>query len=325
MQKRLSLILTLLGIVIALPAQPVYAQNYPERAVKIVVPYPAGGPIDTIGRLLAQSLPKVIGGQFIVENVAGAAGTIGMRTVANASPDGYTILVANENLILQPIIKASVPFDPLKSFVPVSLVATAPMMVVVHPSLPAKSVKELIELLKASPNKYSYASPGFGSSPHLASERLFHLTYGLQVVHVPFQGAAPAVQAVLAGEPQMFHEVLPAVAPHIQQGTLRALAIANAKRSTFFPDVPTLAEAGTPGHDVGFWCGVLVPAGTPQSIVERLNGAIGKVLASPDVKDRLIALGFSPASSTQAAFATHLDAESQRWRKVVRDANIKIE
>ena len=325
MPKRAPLILTLVGLVVACFVIPAAAQGYPERSVRIVVPYPAGGPIDMIGRLLAQSLPKVLGGQFYVENVAGAAGTIGMRAVASAPPDGYTILIGNENLILQPIIKASVPFDPFNSFTPVSLVATAPMMIVVNSSVQAKNVKELIDLLKANPGKFNYASPGFGSSPHLASERFFNLTNGLRVVHVPFQGAAPAVQAVLAGEPPIFHEVLPAVAPHIQQGTLRALAIASAQRSAFFPDVPTLAEAGIPGHEVGFWCGVLLPKGTPQDIVARLHDGIQRVLALPDIKDRLVTLGFQPAGVTQDAFASHMTAEAAKWSKVVREANIKIE
>lgn len=326
MRIRGSVIAAFLGSVITLTAQCAgAADRYPQRAVRIVVPYPAGGPIDMIGRMLAQNLPKVLDGQFYVENVAGAAGAIGMRAAATAPPDGYTILVANENLILQPIIKANVPFDPFKNFTPVSLVATAPMMIVVNPSLPVNTLQELIALLRANPGKYNYASPGYGSSPHLASERLFNLTNGLHLVHVPFQGAAPAVQAVLSGEPPIFHEVLPAVAPHIQQGTLRALAIASAKRSAFFPNVPTLDEAGIPGHEVGFWCGVLLPTGTPQEIVDVLRNALAKTLALPDVKDRLVALGFQPAGDTPEAFATHLRAEAERWRKVVREANIKIE
>jgi tripartite-type tricarboxylate transporter receptor subunit TctC len=248
-----------------------------------------------------------------------------MRTVAAAPPDGYTILIANENLILQPIIKASVPFDPFKSFLPVSLVATAPMMVVVNSSVQARSVKELIDLLKANPGKYNYASPGYGSSPHLASERLFNLTNRLRVVHVPFQGAAPAVQAVLAGEPSIFHEVLPAVAQHVEQGKLRALAVASARRSRFFPNVPTLAEAGFPDHEVGFWCGVLLPAGAPQGIAERLHDAISKALVLPEFKDRLVTLGFEPADGAPEAFAAHLSAVSEKWRKVISEANIKIE
>ena len=305
--------------------QPVEAENYPSRAVKLVVPYPPGGPIDMIGRLLAQNLSKMLDGQFFVENVPGAGGTIGMRAVASAPADGHTILVANENLVLQAIVKANVPYDPLKSFAPVGLVASAPMMVAVHSSLPVRDMKELIALLKASPGKYNYASPGYGSSPHLASEWLFNLTYGLNVVHVPFLGAAPAVQAVLSGEPPIFHEVLPAIAPHVQQGTLRALAIASAKRSAFFPAVPTLAETGTPGHEVAFWSGILLPAGSPNGIVGLLHRALTKTMASPDVAGRLTTLGFEPIESTPEGFAAHIAAEADRWRKVVREANIKIE
>jgi tripartite-type tricarboxylate transporter receptor subunit TctC len=325
MVTRSRLTSVVFGLFAALVAQSAGAEGYPDRAVKIVVPYPAGGPIDLIGRLLAQTLPKVLGGQFYVENVPGAAGTIGMRAVATAPADGYTILIANENLVLQPIIKASVPFDPFKSFVPVSLVATAPMMVVINPSVQANSVKELIELLKANPGKYNYASPGFGSSPHLASERLFNLTNKLKVVHVPFQGAAPAVQAVLTGEPPIFHEVLPAVLQHIEQGKMRALAIASAQRSRFLPNVPTLAEAGFPDHEVGFWCGVLLPAGVPQDVAVKLNGAIGKALSLPEFRDRLVTLAFEPAYGSQEAFAEHLKSVSGKWRKVIDEANIKID
>jgi tripartite-type tricarboxylate transporter receptor subunit TctC len=315
----------LLALISAAATQPVSAQNYPARPVKLVVPYPAGGPIDMIARMLAQKLPETLGGQFYVENVAGAGGTIGMRAVANAPADGYTLLIANENLVLQPIIKANVPYDPFKSFAPVTLVASAPMMIAVHSSLPTKNMKGLIALLQANPGKYNYASPGYGSSPHLASEWLFNLTYGLNVVHVPFQGAAPAVQAVLTGEPPIFHEVLPAVAPHITQGTMRALAVASSKRSGLFPDVPTLQEAGTPGHEVGFWSGVLLPAGTPKEIIELLQRQIAKTMALPEVKDRFVTIGFDPVTSSPEGFAAHMVAESDKWRKVVREANIKIE
>lgn len=301
------------------------AENYPARAVKLVVPYPAGGPIDMIGRLLAQYLPKALGGQFYVENVPGAGGTIGMRAAASAPADGYTVLVANENLVLQPIVKTGVSYDPLKSFAPVGLVASAPMMIAVNSSLPAADMKQLIALLKSNPGKYNYASPGYGSSPHLASEWLFNLTYGLKVVHVPFLGAAPAIQAVLSGEPPLFHEVLPAVAPYIQQGSLRALAVASNRRSTFFPDVPTLGETGTPGHEVAFWSGILLPADTPDDIVELVHRGLSKTMALPEVGDRLKALGFDLTESTREGFAAYIASETERWRKVVHEASIKIE
>jgi tripartite-type tricarboxylate transporter receptor subunit TctC len=314
-----------LSVMVAATAPPADAQNYPTRPVKLVVPYPPGGPNDIMARILAQKLSESLGGQFYVENAAGAGGTIAAGVVANAPADGHTFLVANQDVIVQPIIKTKVPFDPFKSFVPVTLVVSAPEMIVVHPSLPAKSMNELIELLKANPGKYSYASPGYGTTPHLACEWLFRLEYGIDVTHVPFQGAAPAVQSVLGGQTPIFHNVLPAVAPHIRQGTMRPLAVAAGKRSPFFPDVPTLAEAGIPGHEVGFWIVVLAPAGTPKATVDVLNRQVAGILNLPDVKERLQTIGFDPASSTPDAAADHMKAETDKWTKVVRDAKIKIE
>ena len=306
-------------------ARPADAQTYPARPVKLVVPYAPGGPNDIMARLIAQKLSEALGGQFYVENSPGAGGTIGAGAVAGAPGDGHTLLVANQDVIVQPIIKNKVPYDPFKSFTPVTLVVSAPEMIVVHPSLPAKDMKELIELLKANPGKYSYASPGYGTTPHLACEWLFKLEYGIDVTHVPFQGAAPAVQSTLSGQTPIFHNVLPAVAPHIRQGTMRPLAVAANKRSPFFPDVPTLAEAGIPGHEVGFWLVVLAPAGTPRDTVDVLNRQIARILDLPDVKERLRTIGFDPASSTPDAAAAHMKAETDKWTAVVRDAKIKIE
>jgi tripartite-type tricarboxylate transporter receptor subunit TctC len=317
-------LLALLAAVVT-TAPPAEAQNYPARPVKLVVPYPPGGPNDIMARILAQKLSEALGGQFYVENAAGAGGTIAAGAVAGAAPDGHTLLIANQDVIVQPVIKSKVPYDPFKSFTPVTLVVTAPEMVVVHPSVPAKTMKELIELLKANPGKYSYASPGYGTTPHLACEWLFKLEYGIDITHVPFQGAAPAVQSVLTGQTPIFHNVLPAVAPHIRQGTMRALAVAAAARSPFFPDLPTLAEDGIPGHEVGFWLVVLAPTGTPQTIVDTLNRQVARILDLPDVKERLQAIGFDPASSTPDAAAAHMKAETDKWTKVVRDAKIKIE
>jgi tripartite-type tricarboxylate transporter receptor subunit TctC len=306
-------------------ARPADAQTYPARPVKLVVPYAPGGPNDIMARLIAQKLSEALGGQFYVENSPGAGGTIGAGAVAGAPGDGHTLLVANQDVIVQPIIKSKVPYDPFKSFTPVTLVVSAPEMIVVHPSLPVKDMKELIELLKANPGKYSYASPGYGTTPHLACEWLFKLEYGIDVTHVPFQGAAPAVQSTLSGQTPIFHNVLPAVAPHIRQGTMRPLAVAANKRSPFFPDVPTLAEAGIPGHEVGFWLVVLAPAGTPRDTVDVLNRQIARILDLPDVKERLRTIGFDPASSTPDAAAAHMKAETDKWTAVVRDAKIKIE
>jgi tripartite-type tricarboxylate transporter receptor subunit TctC len=301
------------------------AQSYPTRPVKIINPYPAGGPGDVIARVLAQKLSENMGGQFYVENLPGAGGTIGAGTAAKAPADGHAILMINQDFIVQPLIKTAIPYDAFKSFAPVGLVATAPEMISVHPSVPAKDVKELIALLKANPGKYSYATPGYGTSPHLACERLFRISNGLDVVHVPFQGGGPAVQSTIAGHTQIIHIISPAVAPHLKEGTLRALAVASKVRSPAFPDVPTLEEAGVPNHEVAFWMGGVVPFGTPKYIVELLQAQFAKVMALPEIKQRFAVLGFEPFVSTPEEFAAHMKVESDKWRAVVRDANIKIE
>jgi tripartite-type tricarboxylate transporter receptor subunit TctC len=304
---------------------PVAAQDYPARPVKLVVPYPPGGASDALARILAAKLPETLGGQVYVENVAGAGGTIAAGQVARAAPDGYTLMIATIDVVVQPILKSKVPYDALKSFTPVTLLVTSPELIVVHPSVPAKTMKELIELLKANPGKYSYASPGYGTTPHLACEWLFKLEYGIDITHVPFQGTAPAVQSLIAGQTSIIHDIVPAVAAHVGQGTMRALAVASPKRSPALPDVPTLAEAGIAGHDIEFWIAVLAPAGTPRPIVDTLNRQVARILDMPDVKERLQKIGFDPASSTPDAAAAHMKAETDRWTKVVQDAKIKID
>ncbi len=301
------------------------AETYTSKPVKLVVPYAPGGPNDLVARILAQKLTEGFGGSFFVENTVGAGGTIATGQAANSAADGTTILVANQDLIVQPIIKAKVPYDPFKSFTPVSLAVSAPEMIVVHPSLQVKDLKELVALLKANPGKYSYASPGYGTTPHLACVWLFNLENGIDVTHVPFQGAAPAVQSVLAGQTPMFHNVLPAVAPHIRAGTMRALAVASSNRTQYFPDVPTIGEAGYPGHEVGFWMGVFVPVGTPKDLVDVLNKQVARIMTLPDVKERMATIGFDPTVSTSDGLINHMKAETDKWSKVVRQANIKID
>jgi tripartite-type tricarboxylate transporter receptor subunit TctC len=301
------------------------AETYTSKPVKLVVPYAPGGPNDLVARILAQKLTEGFGGSFFVENTVGAGGTIATGQAANSAADGTTILVANQDLIVQPIIKAKVPYDPFKSFTPVSLAVSAPEMIVVHPSLQVKDLKELVALLKANPGKYSYASPGYGTTPHLACVWLFNLENGIDVTHVPFQGAAPAVQSVLAGQTPVFHNVLPAVAPHIRAGTMRALAVASSNRTPYFPDVPTIGEAGYPGHEVGFWMGVFVPVGTPKDLVDVLNKQVARIMTLPDVKERMATIGFDPTVSTSDGLINHMKAETDKWSKVVRQANIKID
>ena len=328
MNKLLSLVT--LGTVLLwpapVPAQPVAAgEGYPNKPVKIIVPRPPGSANDLIARVLAQKLSDETRGQFYVENLPAGGGIVGIGAAAAALADGHTLLAANQDLIVHPLVKAKVPYDPLKSFAPVSLLASAPEVIVAHPSVPAKDLKELIALLRAHPGKYSYASPGHGTSPHIACERLFKVTNGLNVVHVPFPGGAQAVQSTIAGHTAILHITLPLIEPHIKDGKLRLLAIASDKRSPQFPDVPTLAEAGFPNHQVAFWVGLLLPADTGADKVSALHGMITKIQSTPDVKQRFESMGFQPIGSSPGAFADYLKAEFVAWAKVVRAANIQVD
>jgi tripartite-type tricarboxylate transporter receptor subunit TctC len=293
--------------------------------VKVVVPYAAGAAADIIGRIVAQKLSELSGGQFYVENLPGAGGSIGTGAVARAPADGHTILIMNQDFVVQPWVKSEVPYDPFKSFTPVASVAASPETISVHPALPATSMKELIELVRANPGKFSYASPGYGTSPHVAVERLFKLTYGLDVIHVPFAGGGPAVSSTLGGHTQILHITLPLVSEHVKSGKLRGLAVAGKQRSPALPNVPTLREAGISDHDVGYWVGVLVPVGTPATVVAVLHNHITKMLGLADVKDRLSKMGFDPVNGTSQQFADHIKAESDEWSRVIREAKIKAD
>jgi tripartite-type tricarboxylate transporter receptor subunit TctC len=303
----------------------VQAQSYPSRPVKLIVPYAPGGPNDIVARLLAQKLSEALGGNFFVENLPGGGGTIGTGNAANSAPDGHTLLVANQDIIIQPVIRARVPYDPFNSFTPISQVVFGPELVTVTSSLPAKDMKELIALLKANPGKYSYGTPGYGTMPHIAGEWLYRLKNGIDVTHVPFQGGAPAIQGMLGGQVQILEIVIPVVRPHIQQGTLRALAVTDSKRTRFFPDVPTLAEQGITGHEVGFWMGVFTRAGTPQPIVDLLQAQVARIMQLPDIKQRIDTIGFDPIHTTSAELAALLRTETEKWSKVVRETKIKID
>jgi tripartite-type tricarboxylate transporter receptor subunit TctC len=319
-------------LVLGLVVHPVFAKaqtsdagRYPSRPVKVIVPNAAGAALDIIGRIVAQKLSELTGTQFFVENLPGAGGTIGMGAAARARADGYTLMVINQDYVVQPSVKAKVPYDPFTSFTPVASVAAAPETISVHPSLPVTSMKELVALLKANPGKYSYATPGYGTSPHIACERLFTLTYGVDVVHVPFQGGGPTIAAALAGQTNILHITLPLVAGHIREGKLRGLALADRRRSPMLPDLPTLEEAGTPGHEVGYWTGVVVPAGTPAEIVGLLGQHIARILSLPDVRERLATLGFSPLAGTAANLTERIRTESGEWARVVREARLTVE
>jgi tripartite-type tricarboxylate transporter receptor subunit TctC len=316
--------LALLLIAAPLMIEPAKAGNYPIRPVKMIVPYPPGGGNDIIARILTQKLSET-GSQFYVENLPGAGSTIGTGTAAKAPADGYTIAVINQDFVVQPVLKAKLSYDPFKNFVPIILIAVAPESISVHPSLPATNFKELIGLLVSKPGKYGVALPGYGTSPHLASERLFKLTHHVDVVQVPFQGSAPAIASTIAGHTAILPFGLAAVVPYIKDGKLRALAVADGKRSPLLPDVPTLTEAGVSGHDYGFWIGLVAPIGTPTEIVEQLNQRVARIVSSPDVRERFTALGFRPIGSAPDEFGTHLKEETALWTRVVQDAGIKID
>ena len=286
------------------------------------MPYPAGAPDDAIARIIAAKLSEERG-RFYVENIPGATGAIGTSAVGKAAPDGCTLLIINQNFVIQPAVNAAILYDARAGFSAVTLLATAPETIAVHPSVAAKSVEELILLLKKSPGQFSYASPGYGSSPHLAAERLFKAA-GVDVLHVPFQGGPPAVNATIGGHTQIVHLTLPIVAPLVRDGRLRMLAVADTKRLPDFPDVPTLAEAGYSGFDVGYWNGIVVPRGTPENVIKTLNQSIAHAVASPDVAKRLAELGFTVNATSPGEFAAHIEAQLLLWGTIAQQTNIKI-
>jgi tripartite-type tricarboxylate transporter receptor subunit TctC len=298
--------------------------GYPARQVRIIVPYPAGGPTDVMARLVAQKLSDSLGQSFFVENISGASGVVGTGTAANAAGDGHTILFVTNDFAVAPTVSSKVPYDAIKGFAPVTIAAASPQVVVVHPSLPAQNMQELVTLAKANPGRYNYASLGIGFG-QVSSERLFRLGLGVDIVRVPFAGAAPIITSTLAGHTGIAILGLPPAAPHIKEGTLRALAVTSAKRSPAFPDVPTMAESGIRDQESELIIGVVVPAGTPKPIVDLLQRQIARIVALPDVKERLDALGFAPVASTPEAYGAQIKSDIETWSKVVRDANIKVE
>jgi tripartite-type tricarboxylate transporter receptor subunit TctC len=298
--------------------------GYPARQVRIIVPYPAGGPTDVMARLVAQKLSESLGQSFFVENISGASGVVGTGTAANAAGDGHTILFVTNDFAVAPTVSSKVPYDAIKGFAPVTIAAASPQVVVVHPSLPAQNMQELVTLAKANPGRYNYASLGIGFG-QVSSERLFRLGLGVDIVRVPFAGAAPIITSTLAGHTGIAILGLPPAAPHIKEGTLRALAVTSAKRSPAFPDVPTMAESGIRDQESELIIGVVVPAATPKPIVDLLQRQIARIVALPDVKERLDALGFAPVASTPEAYGAQIKSDIETWSKVVRDANIKVE
>ena len=300
------------------------AEGYPVRPVRVVVGFPPGGPTDVIARMVAQKLSDALGQQFFVENIGGAGGNIASGQVARTAPDGYTIMVISTGFVVNPSLYAKVPYDAVKDFVPVTLVAVSPNVVVVNPAIPAKSLPELVQLIKDNPGKYSFAGPGVGSTPHLGGE-LFRLAFNLDLVHVPFTGAAPAVQATIGGHTPIAFTALPSSFSAIQAGQVRALGVAATERAPAIPDVPTYAEQGIKDQEADTITGIVAPAGTPKEIVDLLYREIAKAVAQPDVKERLAALGFRPVANKPEEFGARIKLEMEKWGKVVRDAKLRIE
>ena len=295
---------------------------YPERPVRIIVPFPPGGPADALARIVGDKLAQSMGKAFVVENKAGAGGNLGMEQGARAAADGYTLTLAPVgNLTVAPALYSKLPYDPAKDFAPITVLASVPNVLIVHPSVPAKTLGELVALAKAKPGSLNYASPGNGSIPHLAGE-LFKRTAGLDIVHIPFNGVAPATNAVLSGEVQMFFAQSSAALPYVRAGKVVALGVATPKRIAAAPDLPTIAEQGFPGFEATSWYALVAPAGTPPAVIDRLHAAIVRVLAEPDVREKIAGLGAEPVGNSPAEFAAMQRAETLRWTRVAKEANI---
>jgi tripartite-type tricarboxylate transporter receptor subunit TctC len=300
------------------------AQTYPSRPVRVIVPYAPGGPTDILARLIAQKLSEHFGKQFYVENIGGAGGNVGMGQGAKAAPDGYTMLVAGTPMVINPTLYERVPFDPYKDFDPVTLAVTSPDMLSVNPSLPVQSVKDLVALIKAHPGKYNFASPGTGTPGHLVGE-LFRLSLGLDLVHIPFNSAGLAIGSTVAGHTPIAFTTPPPVVPQVKEGKLRALAVASKTRLQALPEVPTMAEAGYPDIEGEAWFAVIVPARTPKEIIALLHGEIVKIIALPDMKERMATLGFDPIGSAPEECAAQFRTEAAKWAKVIREAGVKAQ
>lgn len=297
--------------------------SYPERPVRLVIPFPPGGGTDAAGRIVAEELKARTGKPFVVENRPGANGNIGTAAVARASNDGYTLLFASTTHVINPALYSSINFDPLKDFAPVSLVASTPAILVTHPSVQARNLKELVDLMRASPGM-SYGSTGAGTAQHLAGE-LLKIRLGLDLVHIPFNGGGPGVTAVLGNHIQMLFNSLPAVLPLIKSGALRPIAVTTLRRSTFAPDVPTFDESGVPGFDIDQFTGVLAPAGTPTAVIQFLAEKLRAITEDPEGVSRLRGAGFDPVGTTPEQFRAIIQQDLSKWHDIIKRAGIRLE
>ena len=294
------------------------AQQFPEKPIRVIVPYSPGGSTDIAGRLVTQRLAEGLKQGVIVDNRGGAGGNIGGDIVAKSQPDGYTLLVGTVGgLTINPSLYKDMPFDPLKDLTPVAYFGSTPNILVVHPSLPVKSVRELVALAKSRPGQLNYASAGTGGSVHLAAE-LFKSLANVEMVHVPYKGSGPALIGLLSGQTQLMFSTMPPALPHVKSGKLRALGMTGAKRSSLVPDLPTIAESGLPGYEITQWWGILAPAGTPREVVVKLNSEINNVLRSPDFVKLFAGLGADAAPNTAEWFAAYMKSETEKWAKVVK-------
>ncbi len=310
----------------ALAAQPAAAQAYPNRPVKIVVPFAPGGPTEFIIRLVADRLTAALGQAFVIENrPGGAGGTVGAKSVAVAEPDGYTLLFSSPGpLVTAAAVYRNLDYDPIKSFAPIAMVIYAPQMLVVHPSIPANSLPELVAYAKRNPGTITFGSSGYGTQPHMLGQML-RLMAGIDIIHVPYRGAGQSVTDLLAGQVQMIFETTAILLPHIQAGKLRALAVATETRSPLLPDVPTTAESGYPKLVASFWSGLLAPAGTPAGVIQKLNTTVNEILKSKEAQTGLARLSAEAKIGSPQDFAAFIAAEARRWAAIANETGIKVE
>jgi tripartite-type tricarboxylate transporter receptor subunit TctC len=311
-----------LAAVTGIGAQCVLAQSFPTRSIRLVVPSSPGGGTDITGRIMAHKLTEQLGQQVVVDNRAGAGTIIGNDIAAKSAPDGYTLLMGLSTLAINPSMYAKLPYDALRDFAPISQVVSSPNILTVHPSVPAKSVKEFIALARAKPVSITFGSAGLGTSPHLSGELLRTLAK-IDIVHVPYKGSGQSIISLLAGEIGANFPSVPTAIPYIKAGKLRGLGVTTVKRTLALPDVPSIAEAGLPGYEATQWFGVLAPSGTPRAIIDRLHQEIVRALRAPDVRDRLIADGTDPIGSTPEEFAQYIKSETDKWARVIKAAGIK--
>ncbi|HWI14338.1 MAG TPA: tripartite tricarboxylate transporter substrate binding protein [Burkholderiales bacterium] len=300
------------------------AGSYPNRPIRWIVPFPPGGAADLVSRALSQKIAERLGQQIVIDNRAGAAGNIGTELAARAAPDGYTVVIVPATFTTNPALSSKLAYDPQKSFAPISLVSSSALVLVVHPSLPATSIKALVALAKARPGQLNYASSGVGASAHLAAE-LFRSATDTELTHVPYKGQPPAMIDMLSGQVQVMFANIPVSLPHIRSGRLRGLGVTTLSRTSLFPELPTIAESGIPGFEVNQWSGLLAPAGTAPPLVQKLYDAVSAALKEPDVRAGLTAQGFDPVGSTPADFARYIAAEIAKWNAVIRKAGIRAD